>query len=110
MYSSCDTDPNLCTALNTTTCLQLGAGGGAACTDGTDCAAGEGCFDSSCGAVDDAFCTNTNCSNPALDCDPAPGDAPPICVNSSWCALDCTTETCPTGMTCYDVTVANICA
>ncbi|RMH00482.1 MAG: hypothetical protein D6705_00265 [Deltaproteobacteria bacterium] len=68
-----------------------------------------------CGDISDAFCTISNCSNPALDCDPSPGGtATPICVPngaSSFCALDCSNgKTCPTGMTCYNVTVAMICA
>ena len=66
----------------------------------------------------DGFCSETTCTNPAVDCDPSPGGtAPPICIDvtvdgatDSACVLDCTGgATCPTGMTCYALTGISIC-
>jgi hypothetical protein len=56
------------------------------------------------------FCTNSTCTNPAVDCDPSPGGtAEPICypitindMPAQSCALDCAGgKTCPGGMQCF---------
>jgi hypothetical protein len=62
----------------------------------------------------DGFCSETGCTNPAVDCDPAPGGtATPACVgpfdidgnNEMGCALDCTGGlVCPAGMVCMNFT------
>lgn len=55
------------------------------------------------------FCTAPGCSDPMLDCDPAPaGTASPTCIDDGvdvFCALDCSAGTCPDGMTCSRITV-----
>lgn len=60
----------------------------------------------------DGFCSATGCSNPAMDCDPAPGGtAVPVCVPITVnnmaqmaCALNCQALMCPTGMMCVNFT------
>jgi len=60
----------------------------------------------------DGFCSATGCSNPAMDCDPAPGGtATPVCVPITVnamaqmaCALNCQGLVCPTGMMCLNFT------
>lgn len=60
----------------------------------------------------DGFCSTTGCSNPAMDCDPAPGGtAVPVCVPITVnamaqmaCALNCQGLVCPTGMMCVNFT------
>jgi hypothetical protein len=114
MYSPCDNDPSECSgdvpAANGT-CLQIVSETGPACVLDTDCAVGQVCNNNSqCADILDAYCSINDCSNPALDCEPAPGSAPVICLQT-FCALDCTSATCPTGMTCYNVGGSdNICA
>lgn len=70
-----------------------------------------------CGAADtcvhlgaDGFCSVQGCSNPAVDCDPAPAgtSVTPICadaVSTAVCALDCTGASCPNGMECTTVSI-----
>lgn len=70
-----------------------------------------------CGAADtcvhlgaDGFCTVQGCTNPAVDCDPAPAgtSVTPICadaVSTAVCALDCTAGSCPNGMACMTVAI-----
>jgi hypothetical protein len=67
----------------------------------------------------DGFCSTFPCANAAVDCDPAPGGtAVPFCfpmtVNgmaTTSCALDCGAgQTCPTGMQCFDLESASVCA
>ena len=70
-----------------------------------------------CGAADtcvhlgaDGFCTVQGCTNPAVDCDPAPAgtSVTPICadaVSTAVCALDCTAGSCPNGMACTTVAI-----
>ena len=69
--------------------------------------------------MDDGFCTNMGCVNPAADCDPTPGGtATPICfpveldmMAQNSCALDCSSgQTCPAGMMCYALADGSICA
>ncbi len=79
-----------------------------------------------CGAADtcifldnDGFCSVQGCTNPAIDCDPAPAGTAvtPICadaVSPAVCALDCSTAACPAGMVCTAVSInmgadVNIC-
>jgi hypothetical protein len=58
------------------------------------------------------FCTNSMCTNPAVDCDPSPGGtAEPMCAPTTLnnqpaqvCALDCSAgKTCPVGMQCWNL-------
>lgn len=65
------------------------------------------------------FCTNMACSNPATDCEPAPGGtAVPTCfpielngTPTASCALSCANgEVCPAGMTCWPLAEGSICA
>lgn len=71
-----------------------------------------------CGAADtcifldaaEGFCSVQNCTNAAVDCDPAPAgtSVTPICadaVSTSVCALDCSVASCPTGMACTTVSI-----
>ena len=67
----------------------------------------------------DGFCSITPCTNAAVDCVPTPGGtALPACFPvtldgqaTNACALDCSGgATCPTGMTCYTLTIGSICA
>jgi hypothetical protein len=67
----------------------------------------------------EGFCTNMACTNPATDCDPAPGGtATPICfpielngMPTASCALGCAGGlTCPVGMTCWPLAEGSICA
>jgi len=110
MYSSCDSDPSECTAGANVTCLQIVTDTATTCVDENDCVAGQVCSNNNfCADINDAFCSINDCANPATDCDPPPGSAPAICIQT-YCALDCSTEPCPTGMTCYNVTIAQICA
>ncbi len=66
----------------------------------------------------DGFCSQTGCTNPAVDCVPTPGGTAvpacmPVTVNGaegSACALDCSGgATCPAPMTCYSLTFGMIC-
>jgi hypothetical protein len=113
MYSPCDNDPSECNGdVDPTygTCLQIIQDTATVCVDETDCVAGQVCSGNNfCADVLDAFCSINNCANPATDCETPPGDAPAICVQT-FCALDCSVEDCPAGMTCYDVSIAYICA
>ncbi len=66
----------------------------------------------------DGFCSQTGCTNAAVDCVPTPGGtAVPACmpvtvndVEDSACALDCSGgATCPSPMTCYSLSFGMIC-
>jgi hypothetical protein len=67
----------------------------------------------------DGFCSTFPCEDAAVDCDVAPGGtAEPFCfpmtVNdmaTTACALDCSAgQTCPTGMQCFALESASVCA
>lgn len=69
--------------------------------------------------VDDAFCTNTGCTDATVDCMPSPGGtATPACVMAQIegnpqqvCALDCSGgRTCPSPMQCLTLVGQMICA
>lgn len=58
----------------------------------------------------DGFCSETGCTNPAVDC-PNPGvTATPVCVPvdvdgpEQACALNCAAGNCPVGMACVELT------
>jgi hypothetical protein len=66
----------------------------------------------------DGFCTALGCSDPATQCAAAPGGtATPSCyaimangMPDAVCALDCNSgKTCPTGMTCTNLTGGHVC-
>jgi hypothetical protein len=58
----------------------------------------------------DGFCSETGCTNPAVDCPSAGGTATPVCVPvdvdgpAQACALNCAAGNCPVGMACVALT------
>ncbi len=64
------------------------------------------CLSTAISGVPDGFCSAPACSNPAVDCEPAPAGvgATPACGTlsdgNSYCRLACTAGTCPQGMVC----------
>lgn len=69
--------------------------------------------------MNDGFCTNQGCANPAVDCTASPGGtATPVCFPTTLdgmpamsCALSCAGGlTCPAGMMCYPLAEGSICA
>ncbi|MEM6994638.1 MAG: hypothetical protein AAF721_29250 [Myxococcota bacterium] len=62
------------------------------------------------GTSDNGYCSVAECDDPAQDCDAAPAETSvtPICAaggNTSVCALDCSTASCPTSMDCAKVSI-----
>jgi hypothetical protein len=101
---------------------QPGSGPWAHCVEGdfSNCGAAPWCIYIGRGATQNGFCTTDGCVNPAADCTPPPvgSTATPTCVDinagaASICVLDCSSGTCPTGMTCelvnYGATVIQTC-
>ncbi|MEM6996636.1 MAG: hypothetical protein AAF721_39395 [Myxococcota bacterium] len=74
--------------------------------DAPDCANGLTCLTTTVNGVLDGYCSATPCSNPSLECDPAPAGATatPQCGTledgNPYCRLDCAVGSCPAGMLC----------
>lgn len=104
--------------------VQPATGMYANCTedDFVNCNAADGCMTVSAATGDVGFCTAVACSNPAVDCDPAPAgtSVTPTCIpigEQVVCALDCSVAACPAPMQCHLValdeagtTTVEICA
>ena len=100
--------------------MQPAAGMYATCIDANVCAPLTVCMQilDAMMMPTDGFCTSLGCSDPSTQCLPAPGGtATPSCyaimangMPDAVCALDCGGgKTCPTGMTCRNLTGGMVC-